>query len=65
LQFVDLKRQYDEYKTEIMAEIQQVLDTTAFINGLPSRSWKPSLPATPGSNTPSAVPAVPTHWCLV
>ncbi|MFA7567229.1 MAG: DegT/DnrJ/EryC1/StrS family aminotransferase [Alkalispirochaeta sp.] len=33
MQFVDLKRQYDEYKTEIMAEIQQVLDTTAFING--------------------------------
>lgn len=33
MEFVDLKRQYDEYKAEIMAEIQTVLDTTAFING--------------------------------
>ena len=33
MQFVDLKRQYDEYKDEIMTEIQNVLDTTAFING--------------------------------
>jgi len=33
MQFVDLKRQYDEYKDEIMAEIQKVLDKTAFING--------------------------------
>ncbi|POQ98375.1 aminotransferase DegT [Alkalispirochaeta sphaeroplastigenens] len=33
MEFVDLKRQYDEYKDEIMAEIQNVLDTTAFING--------------------------------
>jgi UDP-2-acetamido-2-deoxy-ribo-hexuluronate aminotransferase len=33
MQFVDLKRQYDEYKMEIMAEIQNVLDSTAFING--------------------------------
>ena len=33
MQFVDLKRQYDEYKAEIMAEIQTVLDTTAFVNG--------------------------------
>ena len=33
MQFVDLKRQYDEYRGEIMAEIQSVLDTTAFIGG--------------------------------
>ena len=33
MQFVDLKRQYDEYRDEIMAEIQAVLDATAFIGG--------------------------------
>jgi UDP-2-acetamido-2-deoxy-ribo-hexuluronate aminotransferase len=33
VQFVDLRRQYDEYKTEIMEEIQNVLDNTSFING--------------------------------
>ena len=33
MQFVDLKRQYEEYRGEIMAEIQSVLDTTAFIGG--------------------------------
>jgi UDP-2-acetamido-2-deoxy-ribo-hexuluronate aminotransferase len=33
MQFVDLKRQYHEYKTEIMAEVERVLDNTAFING--------------------------------
>ncbi len=30
---VDLKSQYDKIKTEIDAEIQKVIDTTAFING--------------------------------
>jgi UDP-2-acetamido-2-deoxy-ribo-hexuluronate aminotransferase len=43
MQFVDLKRQYDEYKTEIMAEIQQVLDTTSFINGPALRELEAGL----------------------
>lgn len=33
LQMVDLKGQYDKIREEINAEIQKVLDTTAFING--------------------------------
>lgn len=33
MQFVDLKRQYCEYKPEIMAEINSVLESAAFING--------------------------------
>ncbi len=33
MQFVDLKRQYREYKSEIMAEIESVLESTSFING--------------------------------
>lgn len=33
LQMVDLKGQYDKIRTEVNAEIQKVLDTTAFING--------------------------------
>jgi UDP-2-acetamido-2-deoxy-ribo-hexuluronate aminotransferase len=43
MQFVDLNRQYDEYKTEIMAEIQQVLDTTAFINGPAVKEFEAQL----------------------
>ena len=33
MEFVDLKRQYHEYKAEIMAEIENVIETTSFING--------------------------------
>lgn len=33
LQMVDLKGQYDKIREEVNAEIQKVLDTTAFING--------------------------------
>jgi UDP-2-acetamido-2-deoxy-ribo-hexuluronate aminotransferase len=33
MQFVDLKRQYQEYKSQIMAELERVLENTAFING--------------------------------
>lgn len=33
LQMVDLKGQYDRIREEVDAEIRQVLDTTAFING--------------------------------
>lgn len=33
LQMVDLKGQYDKIRTEVNAEIQKVLGTTAFING--------------------------------
>ncbi len=33
MQFVDLKKQYQKYKTEIDAEIQNVLDSCQFING--------------------------------
>ncbi len=33
MEFVDLKRQYREYQSEIMTEIQKVLDTASFING--------------------------------
>lgn len=33
LQMVDLKNQYDQIREEVNAEIQKVLDTTAFING--------------------------------
>ncbi len=33
MKFVDLGRQLEEYKSEIMAEIEEVLSTTAFING--------------------------------
>lgn len=43
MQFVDLKRQYDEYKDEIMAEIQNVLDTTSFINGPALRELEAQL----------------------
>ena len=43
MQFVDLKRQYHEYKAEIMAEIQTVLDTTAFINGPALRELEAQL----------------------
>ena len=33
LNMVDLKGQYDKIREEVNAEIQKVLDTTAFING--------------------------------
>jgi len=33
IQMVDLKRQYEKIKTEVDAAMQQVIDTTAFING--------------------------------
>jgi len=33
IQMVDLKRQYDKIKNEVDVAIQQVIDTTAFING--------------------------------
>lgn len=33
IKMVDLKRQYDRFRTEIDGAIQEVLDTTAFING--------------------------------
>lgn len=33
IQMVDLKRQYAKIKPEVDAAIQQVIDTTAFING--------------------------------
>ncbi|MFA6618540.1 MAG: DegT/DnrJ/EryC1/StrS family aminotransferase [Candidatus Neomarinimicrobiota bacterium] len=33
MQFCDLKKQYNEYKTEIDAAIASVIDRTAFING--------------------------------
>src|SRR6202000_1944257 len=33
IQMVDLKRQYTKIKSEVDAAIQEVLDTTAFING--------------------------------
>ena len=33
MEFVDLRRQYHEYKAEIMAEIETVFETTSFING--------------------------------
>ena len=34
LNMVDLKGQYDKIREEVNVEIQKVLDTTAFINGL-------------------------------
>jgi hypothetical protein len=33
MQFVDLKRQYEEYKSEIDEAMQAVIDGTRFING--------------------------------
>ena len=33
LQMVDLRGQYEKIREEVNAEIQKVLDTTAFING--------------------------------
>lgn len=48
MQFVDLKRQYDEYRGEIMAEIQSVLDTTAFIGGAAVKELEAELAAHTG-----------------
>ena len=33
LQMVDLKSQYDKIKDQVNASIQEVLDTTTYING--------------------------------
>jgi UDP-2-acetamido-2-deoxy-ribo-hexuluronate aminotransferase len=43
MQFVDLRRQYDEYRTEIMDEIQKVLDATAFIGGPAVKEFEAQL----------------------
>lgn len=48
MQFVDLKRQYDEYKTEIDAAIQGVINTTSFINGPAVRELEAQLSAHTG-----------------
>jgi dTDP-4-amino-4,6-dideoxygalactose transaminase len=43
IQMVDLKTQYDRYKSEIDRSIQEVLDTTAFIGGPAVRRFQDHL----------------------
>lgn len=43
IQMVDLKRQYEKIKDEVNAGIQQVIDTTAFINGKPVQDFQVQL----------------------
>ncbi len=47
---VDLKGQYEKIKTEVDAAIQEVIDTTAFINGPQVGSFQKSLEAYLGVN---------------
>ena len=44
LNMVDLKGQYDKIREEVNAEIQKVLDTTAFINGPKVKEFAFHLP---------------------
>ena len=39
---VDLHGQYERIREEINNAIQEVLDTTAFINGPPSEGFRPT-----------------------
>jgi UDP-2-acetamido-2-deoxy-ribo-hexuluronate aminotransferase len=43
IQMVDLKSQYEKIKTEVNAAIQNVLDTTAFINGPEVKAFQAEL----------------------
>ncbi len=43
IQMVDLKSQYEKIKTEVDAAIQNVLDTTAFINGPEVKAFQTEL----------------------
>jgi len=45
IQMVDLKRQYDKIKPEVDKAIQQVIDTTAFINGSDVQEFSKELAA--------------------
>ena len=43
IQMVDLKGQYEKIKTEVDAGIQEVLNTTAFINGPAVKEFQTNL----------------------
>jgi UDP-2-acetamido-2-deoxy-ribo-hexuluronate aminotransferase len=43
IQMVDLKRQYDKIREEVNTGIQQVIDTTAFINGKAVQEFQTNL----------------------
>ncbi|PZX57770.1 dTDP-4-amino-4,6-dideoxygalactose transaminase [Algoriphagus ratkowskyi] len=49
IQMVDLRSQYDLIKTEVDQAIQEVIDTTAFINGPQVKSFSSSLAAYTGA----------------
>jgi dTDP-4-amino-4,6-dideoxygalactose transaminase len=49
VQMVDLRSQYDLIKTEVDQAIQEVIDTTAFINGPQVKSFSNSLAAYTGA----------------
>lgn len=50
MEFVDLKRQYHEYKAEIMTVIDSVLETTSFVNGPALRELEAQLAEHTGVN---------------
>lgn len=43
IQMVDLKTQYDNIKAEVDADVQQVIDTTQFINGAATKNFSTHL----------------------
>ena len=49
IQMVDLKSQYDSIKSEVNQAIQEVLDTTAFINGPQVKEFAKNLATYTGS----------------
>jgi len=50
INFIDLQRQYQHYKSEIDKEIQEVLDTSSYINGPKVRELEEELSKFSGAN---------------
>ena len=64
MQFIDLKAQYAALKGEIDANIQDVLNSAAFIGGKYVKELETQLAALPAVSTASPAPTAPTRSSL-